>query len=130
MPNSSKPSRTPRTNATPNSQNGSATTSTSTPTRPNGSPRKSMPLQKNGRGSPLASAPDGPDPRPSPEGYLLLTPGRAKGLVAFKCEHPVVPDEAQPLFLARILDAAHVACPGVSSRQSGVRPAESAIESA
>src|SRR5262245_6872417 len=42
---------------------------------------------------------------------LLLTPGRAKGLVAFKCEHPVVPDEAQPLFLARILDAAHVCLP-------------------
>ena len=59
MPNSSRPSRIPSTNATPNSRNGSATTSIPTPTTPKGSPRKLPPSPKLGLGNAA-------NPRPSP----------------------------------------------------------------
>src|SRR5947207_334981 len=70
MPNSSRPSRIPGTNATPNSRNGSATTSIPTPTTPKGSPRKLPPSPKLGLGSPPANARDAANPRPSPDAYL------------------------------------------------------------
>jgi hypothetical protein len=66
MPNSSRPSRIPSTNATPNSRNGSATTSIPTPTTLKGSPRKLPPSPKLGLGSPPAKARDVANPRPSP----------------------------------------------------------------
>jgi hypothetical protein len=64
-----EPSRIPSTNATPNSRNGSATTSIPTPTKPKGSPRKSPPSPKLGLGSPPANARDAANPRPSPDAY-------------------------------------------------------------
>src|ERR1700730_16149056 len=69
MPNSSRPSRIPSTNATPNSRNGSATTSIPTPTTPKGSPRKFPPSPKLGLGSPPANTRDAANPRPSPDAY-------------------------------------------------------------
>src|ERR1700731_1312555 len=69
MPNSSRPSRIPSTNATPNSRNGSATTSIPTPTTLKGSPRKLPPSPKLGLGSPPAKARDVANPRPSPDAY-------------------------------------------------------------
>src|SRR5580704_8266428 len=73
MPNSSRPSRIPSTNATPNSRNGSATTSIPTPTTPKGSPRKFPPSPKLGLGSPPANARDAANPRPSPDAYAKPT---------------------------------------------------------
>ena len=69
MPSSSRPSRTQSTNGTPNSRNGSATTSILTQTRPHGSPPKLRLSPKNGRGSHLQGAPSAADPWPSPEGH-------------------------------------------------------------
>src|ERR1700730_10414145 len=71
MPNSSRPSRIPSTNATPKSRNGSATTSIPTPTTPKGSPRKFPPSPKLGLGSPPANTRDAANPRPSPDAYRL-----------------------------------------------------------
>src|ERR1700730_13217885 len=110
MPNSSRPSRIPSTNATPNSRNGSATTSIPTPTTPKGSPRKLPPSPKLGLGSPPANARDAANPRPSPHVYapsaqssaekagiqkssfgIPLIPERGRTAVAVN--HPAIHDE-------------------------------------